>query len=76
MNNVIELKAKRDGPQQKLFDTHRLALTELIIAYALHSEETADPNGDFDAAITRLYDAQESFCAAWLALQKAAGQRQ
>jgi hypothetical protein len=69
MGRVIELSAHRHDQHQKLFDTHRSALTELICAYA-HMD---DP--DYSTALEKFLAAQRRYVDATLALDKATGER-
>lgn len=57
--NVVDLQAVRDG---QLFDAHRASITEFICAFTCHMTE---PN---PATLERFLDAQDSFVAAWHAL--------
>ncbi len=60
MTNVVELQAHRD---EKLFDAHRAALTELICSYTVHM------NHPDLATLERFLEAQDRFVATYHAVQ-------
>lgn len=74
MGNVVELQSVRHGELQKLFDAQSRALTDLICAYAIHTEMARWPD-EYQANLDRFLDAQRAFVEAYLALNKATGER-